>query len=197
MSLTSSLLPESLLIKLPEFEKKIMSLATVLGIDLLSYQVDHIAIRVNEWNLAEQSHQAWKAYGQEWSKAEINGRPIVIIGFEQPLVTQLGEIEALELPYPNQKQYPTEGWEHIEVVVPCDATKITTTEELKQHLWSVFPRLKQGWETLETDGIKVKASSPSGENERLPNPTYAFKKDGVCIKLHPYSLKAVLESERA
>ena len=70
-----------------------------------------------------------------------------------------------------------------------------TIEELKADLLEKLPQLD--WDGLDAKGIKVKASSPSGEDERLANPTFAFKRDGVCIKLHGHSLKAVLESEQA
>lgn len=45
-------------------------------------------------------------------------------------------------------------------------------------------------------GVKVKLSSPQGDRQRLANPTVAFKWQGVCLKLHPYSLRQVIESER-
>ncbi|GAL14478.1 protein yecM [Vibrio astriarenae] len=45
--------------------------------------------------------------------------------------------------------------------------------------------------------IKMKLSSPKGEGERLNNPTVAFKHQGVCIKLHPHTLKAIVASEHA
>ena len=186
------LLPEQMLASLPAFVAKIERLAEQLGLSLAGYQADHIALRVNDWETAEQLHQAWLAYGKEWSTNEINGRPIVVIGFDQPLNCGPWQIEALELPYPGDKAYPQEGWEHIEFVIPSEAAD---TEALKVTLDQAFPQLAQQWGELAGKGIKVKASSPSGEKERLSNPTYAFKHDGVCIKLHPHSLKDVIESE--
>nr|WP_235861085.1 VOC family protein [Photobacterium phosphoreum] len=67
-------------------------------------------------------------------------------------------------------------------------------EQLQQTINTAFPALD--WQHLATKGIKVKASSPAGEHERLPNPTYAFKKDNICIKLHSHSLAAVIASEQ-
>ncbi|MGS0726836.1 VOC family protein, partial [Shewanella sp. 0m-11] len=43
--------------------------------------------------------------------------------------------------------------------------------------------------------IKVKMSSPKGDKERLANPTIAFKKDGICVKVHAHGIKAVIASE--
>ncbi|EAS64137.1 VOC family protein [Photobacterium angustum] len=184
--------PTQMLAQLPEFMKAINSLIDDLGISLADYQADHIALRVNDQDVAQQLHQAWLSYGEEWSNNMINGRPIVIIGFEQLLAVDGWTIEALELPYPSDKVYPQQGWEHIEFVVPSSAK---TIEELKADLLEKLPQLD--WDGLDAKGIKVKASSPSGEDERLANPTFAFKRDGVCIKLHGHSLKAVLESEQA
>ncbi|MCM0147371.1 VOC family protein [Photobacterium galatheae] len=186
----ANLHPEQMLAQLPEFMAKITALAEQLGLDLTAFQADHIALRVNDAALASQLHQAWLAYGAEWSTNVINGRPIVVIGFSQPLIADQWKIEALELPYPSDKVYPVQGWEHVEFVVPCQAS---TTDELKSVLEARFPALD--WQQIEAAGIKVKASSPAGEKERLANPTFAFKKDGVCIKLHPCSLKAVIASE--
>ncbi|NAW66833.1 VOC family protein [Photobacterium halotolerans] len=186
----ANLQPEQMLAQLPEFMGKIERLAEELGLDLSACQADHIALRVNSRALATALHQAWLAYGEEWSTNVINGRPIVVIGFHQPLQAGQWQIEALELPYPGDKTYPVQGWEHVEFVVPCQAS---TTEELQAALEARFPALN--WERLDQAGIAVKASSPAGEKERLANPTFAFKKDGVCIKLHPCSLKAVIESE--
>ncbi|WP_318404066.1 VOC family protein [Photobacterium leiognathi] len=184
--------PTQMLAQLPDFMKAITALIDDLGISLKGFQADHIALRVNDQTLAEELHQAWLSYGQEWSNNMINGRPIVIIGFEQPLQVGDWSFEALELPYPSDKSYPKQGWEHIEFVVPSTAR---TTDELKQDLQKQLPTLD--WDGLAAKGIKVKESSPAGNNERLPNPTFAFKRDGVCIKLHGHSLKAVLESEQA
>lgn len=182
--------PEQMLAQLPAFVARIEALAREMDLSLTAYQADHLALRVNDREIAEALHQAWLAYGEEWSRTMINGRPIVVIGFHQPLKVGPWQIEALELPYPSEKQYPQQGWEHIEFVIPSEAG---ATDALKDVLDKTFPTLP--WDELAAKGIKVKASSPAGEHERLPNPTYAFKKDGVCIKLHPCSLKAVIESE--
>ncbi|MGF1699068.1 VOC family protein [Photobacterium makurazakiensis] len=188
------LLPAQMLEQLPTFMAKIELLASEIGLSLENHQADHIALRVNDWETAEQLHQAWLSYGEEWSNNEINGRPIIVIGFHTPITVKNWTIEALELPYPGDKAYPQEGWEHVEFVV---SAKAASTDALKVVLDETFPDLKASWNTLDDKGIKVKASCPSGEHERLANPTYAFKKGGVCIKLHPCSLKAVIESEQA
>ncbi|OLQ91177.1 hypothetical protein BIY21_13495 [Vibrio ponticus] len=196
MSLASAeLLPEQLKQKLPEFMLKIQSLSEKLQIDLAEFQADHIALRINEQELAEQAHQAWLKEGVEISNAQINGRPIIVLAFHQPLAALNWQIECLELPYPAEgKIYPEQSWEHVEFVIPSQAQ---TADEFADELKQRFPALAEQWDNLAEMGIKVKLSSPKGEGERLNNPTVAFKHQGVCIKLHPHTLKAIVASEQS
>ncbi|OLQ88963.1 hypothetical protein BIY22_20505 [Vibrio panuliri] len=196
MSLASAeLLPEQLKQKLPEFMLRIQNLSEKLRIDLAQFQADHIALRINEVELAQQAHQAWLKEGKELSNAQINGRPIIVLAFHQPLKALDWQIECLELPYPAEgKLYPEQSWEHVEFVIPSQAQ---TAEEFAQELKQRFPSLAAQWGDLADMGIKVKLSSPKGEGERLNNPTVAFKHQGVCIKFHPHSLKAIVASEQS
>lgn len=188
-----SLSSEHLLHSLPIFMKKIDGLIHELGIELDDYQADHIAVRINDFNTAKESHQQWLSFAKEWSSAMINGRPIIVLGFDEPIKAGKWSVECLELPYPGEKLYEQQGWEHIEWVIPSTAV---TVETFLDDVLTVFPKLEEQWSELEKKGIKVKLSSPQGENERLSNPTIAFKKNGVCIKLHPHALKRVIESEQ-
>ncbi len=70
-------------------------------------------------------------------------------------------------------------------------------EAFLEYVFKTFPSLKDKWDNLASMGVKVKQSCPSGDAERIANYTVAFKYQGVCIKLHPHSLKAVIESEQA
>lgn len=191
----AELMPEQLLTKLDDFMHKIQTLSEILHINLSDFQADHIALRINDTELAQQAHQEWQKHGQVISQAQINGRPIVVILFDRPLSALQWQIECLELPYPAPgKEYPQQSWEHVEFVVPSAAqTAQTYLDDLKVR----FPGLAKQWEQLERLGIKVKLSSPKGEGERLNNPTVAFKYQGVCIKLHPHSLKRIVESEQS
>lgn len=191
--LDTALHPSQMKQNLAQFIEKIEQLTALLEIELSGCQLDHIAMRINELTLAKLAHQAWSQEGDVISQTHINGRPIIVIAFNQPLVANNWQIECLELPYPAEgKIYPEQGWEHVEFVVPSDAQ---TADEYLQHLKQQFPNLASGWSGLAGKGIKVKLSSPKGEGERLNNPTVAFKWQGVCIKLHPHSLKKIIESE--
>ncbi|PNH97123.1 VOC family protein [Vibrio diazotrophicus] len=192
--LDAGLHPNQMKQNLENFIEKIQQLTTVLQIDLSAYQLDHIAMRINELELAKLAHQAWAQEGEVISQTQINGRPIIVIAFNQPLVIKTWHIECLELPYPAKgKIYPEQSWEHVEFVVPSDAQ---TADDYLEHLKQVFPDLALNWGKLVDKGVKVKLSSPKGEGERLNNPTVAFKWQGVCIKLHPHSLKNIVESEQ-
>ncbi|UJF18637.1 VOC family protein [Vibrio sp. SS-MA-C1-2] len=187
--------PTQLLKQLPEFKSKVDKLATLIGVPISQSEVDHIAVRINDLDVAKESHQQWLAYGEEISNNQINGRPIVVIKLNDAIPYGDQNISCVELPYPGKKSYPEQGWEHIECVVKCSAT---TVEELIVAAKLQFPILSEKWPSLMSGefGLKVKMSSPKGENERLPNPTIAFKWQGVCIKLHTATLEDVIASEQ-
>ncbi|MBD1559092.1 VOC family protein [Vibrio sp. S9_S30] len=188
------LLPENMLLQLPEFMAKIQTLSELIGIELADYQADHIAIRVNDPEAARFAHKEWLKWGNEISCAHINGRPIIVLAFTQPLMANGWSFECLELPYPAAgKRYPVESWEHVEFVIPSQAE---TAADYLAFLTSTFPNFQEKSAEFEEIGIKVKVSCPKGEGERLPNPTVAFQHKGVCIKLHPHSLKRVIASEQ-
>lgn len=187
--------PVQMIERLDVFMEKIEQLANLIHMDLAFAQADHIALRINETELAKSAHQAWSEYGSTISEAIINGRPIVVMAFDNPLKSRGWSVECLELPYPaNGKIYPSQDWEHVEFVIPSHAQ---TADEYLADLKETYPQFASKFDSLAEQGIKVKLSSPKGEGERLNNPTVAFKYQGVCIKLHPHSLKKIVESEQA
>ncbi|CAH0525127.1 VOC family protein [Vibrio hippocampi] len=188
------LMPPQMLVEIEPFISKIQSLSALLGLNLQGYEADHIALRVNDEQVAQVIDQAWSEYGDVISRAHINGRPIVVIALTQPIEIEEWRIKCLELPYPAvNKTHPVEGWEHVEFVVPSDAE---TAQDYLAYLQQHFPELDCSEQHLEKLGIKMKLSSPKGEGERLANPTVAFKHQGICIKLHPHSLADIVASEQ-
>lgn len=188
------LTPELMIQDLDAFMAKIEDLASMLRLDLSFAKADHIALRINDAETAKAAHQAWSQHGKVISQAKINGRPIVVIAFEQALESRGWKIECLELPYPAEgKSYPAESWEHVEFVIPSHAE---TADDFLADLKHTYPAFGERFEQLEEMGVKIKLSSPKGEGERLNNPTVAFKYQGICIKLHPHSLKRIVESEQ-
>ncbi len=174
----------------PTFSQSIIQFMSELGFDKLALECDHTALRVNSTHAAQQLQHEFAEHGTIISNNMINGRPILIIELHQPLLLGGMTIDCVELPYPSDKTYPVEGWEHIELVLKSDAKECET---LSRDLLAVLPNLKPVL-AGETD-VKVKLSSPKGDKERLANPTIAFKKNGICIKVHPHGIKAVIASE--
>ncbi len=174
------------------FSNSIKDFISELGLTQLKLACDHVALRVNSTEAAKRLSLDFERFGTVISNNIINGRPILIFELHSPLILGDMSIECVELPYPGDKAYPVEGWEHIELVLPCQAKNC---DELSAHLTKLAPELESILK-LETD-IKVKMSSPKGEHERLANPTIAFKKGNICIKVHPHGIKKVIESESA
>ena len=89
--------PQQMIARLDTFMAKIENLGNALGLDLSFAQADHIALRINETELAKSAHLAWSEYGSTISEAMINGRPIVVLAFDEPLQSLGWKIECLEL----------------------------------------------------------------------------------------------------
>jgi predicted metalloenzyme YecM len=179
--------------ELHDFGVKIGQLASLIGLDLSPYQLDHVAMRINDHKLALAAHRMWAKQGRVISHAQINGRPIIVLELDAPLDIGGWSTHLVELPYPVEgKRYPAQGWEHVEFVV---ASACDNVDDFFNELLALFPLLRSKWDKLASDGVKMKFSSPKGDGERLANPSVAFKWQGVCIKLHPHSLKTVIASE--
>ncbi|AZG72945.1 VOC family protein [Shewanella livingstonensis] len=175
----------------PNFSQRITAFIYQLGLDSLSLHCDHAALRVNSNNTAQLLADEFSQHGEIISKNMINGRPILIIKLAEPLVIGTMHIQCVELPFPSDKNYPVEGWEHIELVFPskaktCDAFVVELIDKAP-HLANVLAG---------NSDIKVKQSSPKGDNERLANPTIAFKANGICIKVHPHDIQTIIASEQ-
>ncbi|MFQ6371737.1 VOC family protein [Shewanella sp. YIC-542] len=181
----------SLMATFPQFAEKMQTFIHTLGFEKLSC-CDHVALRVNSLAAAERLQQAFLQHATLLSDKQINGRPILIFHLHQPLMLGQYRIPCVELPYPKDKTYPNEGWEHIELVLPCAASDCET---LQQALQTAIPTLCA---TLQQHpDITLKYSSPAGKDERLANPTLAFKWQGLCIKVHPHTIADIIASEQA
>ena len=173
-----------------DFEQKIQVLAQQINLDLNQYEIDHLSLRVN----TEQTANAWLtrllAYGSVLSDNQINGRVIYLIQLHEPLYLAKQWIDVVELPFPKDKHYPQETWEHIEVVVPFLPNE--TAEE-----W--LTRIKNTFLWNQPERFKVKTSEPKGCGEKLTNLSVAISFadkhcNHVCIKVHPYSIKQIVNA---
>lgn len=175
--------------ELSDFEEKIQALALAMKINLNHYEIDHLALRVN----TEQNAKNWLTRllkcGKILSDNIVNGRPIYLIQLEKPLAFCGQFVDVIELPFPKNKQYPQETWEHIEIVMPFFANESTLA-------W--VERINQEFLWNRATQLTIKVSEPKVEGERLPNPSIAVSfadksKNHTCIKVHPYSIKEILE----
>mgnify|MGYP000514890780 CR=1 FL=1 len=122
--------------------------------------------------------------GELLSENMINGRPICLFKLHEPVCVAHWQFTVVELPWPGEKRYPHEGWEHIEIVLPGEP------ETLNARALALLSD-----EGLSQPGIFVKTSSPKGERERLPNPTLAVTDGQVTVKFHPWTIEQIVASE--
>ncbi|MCF1427497.1 MAG: VOC family protein [Shewanella sp.] len=175
----------------PNFSNAIEAFISRLGLSHLQLTCDHAALRVNDTDTASRLADEFATRGRIISNNIINGRPILIIKLNKPLMLGQQAVDCVELPFPGDKHYPQQGWEHVELVLPvaavdCDALGHALTEQVPD-----IAQVLSG----HTE-INVKLSSPRGEHERLPNPTIAFKHRGLCVKIHAHSIETVIASEQ-
>ena len=174
------------------FEQQINEIATVAGIDLSQFMIDHLAVRMNSVEKAEQWRIMLLAQSELLKESEVNGRPIGLFTLLQPLNFLNQQVDVIELPFPKGKTYPQEGWEHIEIVVPFLADE--TVEQ-----W--IARLIKQFQLDQNERLKVKISQPKVEGERLANPSIAISlkdetnQNNCCLKFHPYDIKLIVRSE--
>ena len=173
-----------------DFEQKIQALAQQINLDLNQYEIDHLSLRVN----SAQRACAWLAlllnYGTVLSDNQVNGRVIYLIVLAEPLYLAGRPIDIVELPFPKDKAYPKETWEHIEVVVPFLSDETATA-------W--LARIKNLFLRNQSAELKVKTSEPKADGEKLANLSVAISFadkhcNHVCIKVHPYSIKQIVNA---
>ena len=173
-----------------DFEQKIYSLAQQLNVDFAQYEIDHLSLRVN----TEQTAKAWLTllleHGSVLSDNLINGRVIYLIQLHEPLRLAQQKVDVVELPFPKDKHYPQETWEHIEVVVPFLSNE-TAAEWLA--------RIKNTFLRNQPERFKVKTSEPKGSGETLLNLSVAVSfldktQNPTSIKFHPYSIKQIVSA---
>lgn len=178
--------------ELDQFEQKIEQIAHIAGLDLRQYPIDHLAVRMNSLALAEQWQAMLASHATLLKQSQVNGRPISLFQLPCPLTVCGQTVSVIELPFPKGKQYPIEGWEHLEIVIP-----FLENESVEQ--W--VTRLEQQFQFSQNPQLKVKISQPSVAGERLPNPSIALSlKDETnqnyyCLKVHPYDINVIICSE--
>lgn len=169
---------------LVRFGASLQQFADRLGLNLAALEADHIAVRCHQNSTAERWQQGLAKIGTQFSRSIINGRPICLFRLRQPLPLNGWQLDVVELPWPGEKRYRHEGFEHVEIVLRGDH------ETLGMRAMALLSD-----EALTQPGISFKTSAPQGENERLPNPTLAVTDGQTTIKFHPWRLEEIVASE--
>ncbi|ARF50580.1 MULTISPECIES: VOC family protein [Pantoea] len=170
---------------LAAFEERLQNFSQRLGLNPTDLDVDHVAVRCHQNATAERWQKGFLQLGEQFSAAMINGRPVCLFKLHQPLMIAGWAIDVVELPWPGEKRYRHERWEHIEVVLRGEP------ETLGMRAMALLSD-----QALTQPGISFKTSSPKGENERLPNPTLAVTDGETTIKFHPWRLDEIVASEQ-
>lgn len=170
---------------LQRFAGDLSQLAHRLGLSLADLQPDHISVRCHQNTTAERWFEGLSQLGEMFSRAEINQRPVCLFRLHQPLRLLNWHMHIIELPWPGNKHYPHEGWEHIEVVLPGEP------ETVGQRAMALIAD-----HGLTQPGIYFKTSTPAGQHDCLPNPTLAVTDGKTTIKFHPYTLEQIVASEQ-
>lgn len=175
-----------------EFQQKIQQIAHLARLDLNQFEIDHLALRINDWHTAKQWRSLLLDHGELLKESEINGRPISLIKLHKSLPFLGQNVSIIELPFPKAKTYPQQGWEHIEIVYPMKESE--TVEQWIQRTLEYF-------QFLINSDLTLKISQPKVEGEQLPNPSIAISVKNAtycnhyCLKLHPYDISKVIRSE--
>lgn len=169
---------------LARFTASLYELADRLELQLDGLNADHIAVRCHQVATAERWKKGFLRHGVLFSEKIIHGRPIALFELTTPLKVGPWEIGVVELPWPGERVYRHEGWEHVEIVLSGDP------QTLSARALALFAD-----EGLSKPGLSIKNSAPKGEGERLPNPTLAVSNGTVTLKFHPWSLKEIVKSE--
>ncbi|WP_028116779.1 VOC family protein [Ferrimonas senticii] len=180
---------QQLMEQLPQFADAATQLADRLGLVRARLHADHIALRLTNLADAEAIKSELLGHGKLLSEKQINGRPILLIQLDTPIQVGPWAIDLIELPFPDGKKR-RDGWEHVELVLPCGATdKAQMLDAVRQ-----LPAIIAKWPVLSDGsiGIEMKSSCPKGDDEPVTNPTVAFRYDGVTVKIHPWDIRQVL-----
>lgn len=180
----SEMFPPELQQDLVRFERALLQLADTLGLDLSQFEADHIALRCNQNTTAEQWKKTLLTLGILISENQINGRTICLFSLNEKITVGPLNIDCVELPWPGQRFYPNEGWEHVELVLAG------SPETLHARALAYLSD-----QALASPHITLKFSQPGSDKERLPNPTLAVSDGKTTIKFHPFSIRDVVASE--
>jgi len=160
-----------------------------LGIEHLvkNLESDHMGVRCENPDTVAQLSSEIQSEGTLLSSSIVNGREIQILELASPLTLGTRSVHCVELPYPKQNHAYTDGWEHIEFVIPSSAR---TLSEFRSEFIQTFPRIDMPH--LAALGIYSESLPQAGDDQR-PNPTIELTKSkNLTVKFHPASIKEIV-----
>jgi predicted metalloenzyme YecM len=180
------ILQKELLISfLPKVRNYLQELNVLSQVEML--QADHLGLRFKNIETIENLKKELGKVGKMISSAVVNGRKIFIFELNNPLIFGDWHIPCIELPYPKEKQEYADGWEHIEFVIPSNASSL---ENFKKDFMSFLPLLNID-KLIEED--QYSESVPKVEIVQLPNPSILLNKSlNLTIKFHPKPIKDIV-----
>jgi uncharacterized protein len=146
----------------------------------------HACVRIKNPDNVTELKENVSHVGKIISSAIVNGREILIIQLDVPLIIANWSVNGIELPYPKQSHSYEDGLEHIEFVFPdTENTMDAIREKVFEMLKNVsFEELKQKYSYSEDE--------PHAEGDQKLNPTISLKVDGVGVKFHALSIQDVV-----
>lgn len=146
----------------------------------------HVCVRLKNPNNVTELKEKVSQVGKIISSATVNGREILIIQLDTPLVIGGWSVSGIELPYPKQSHSYEDGLEHVEFVFPATENTMNAVRE------KVFEAINN----VSIEELKQKYSysedEPQSEGDQKPNPTISIKVNGVGIKFHALSIQEVV-----
>jgi len=177
--------------ELPLFLENIESYLIELNLSekVQPLHLDHLGLRFEDMGQIEFLANEIGSEGELISSAIVNGRKILIFELKIPLIFGKWEVPCIELPYPKNPHEYSNGWEHLEFVVPSEAKSL---EDFRKDLLDFIP-------DLNIEKLKLKheysESLPKADSDKIPNPSIILRKEqNIAIKFHPNSIKKVVKS---
>lgn len=149
------------------FLQRVFALLEKDGIDISSYELDHICYRVETSDRYEELKQTLFIFGSLLSESQIGGRAISTFKLNGSINFKERKIWCIELPAPKKGSFYREGYEHVEFVIDLEFEKFM----------ELYPQ------------INFSTKSISKEI----NPTIAIKYDGFSVKFHHKTLEYVIK----
>lgn len=100
-----------------EFLDTIFQYLAQQGIEVASFELDHICYRVETDERYEHLKKELSSIGSLLIESQIGGRSIASFKLTDPIIYKTRKIEVVELPAPKKGSYYQEGFEHVEFVI--------------------------------------------------------------------------------